>query len=269
VAEGTTAKLPLLELMAASPDPIYGPQIGPGRFFNCCDLHIQINPGPGVTQGAAIERWGDVEIFVEALNGSVASSVYRRRLSTLYAERADQGPQLQGLIGQIRGRPAEDFRVWALNPNDPEAPVPEAELVMIAWGDPAASSASDQAGRMVGDQWCRPDQVWTWQDRLAGGTSNRDLRRADGQVFTVNPSGGRIMVTNITVGFYSSGNVNVELFTGPPAGPWTPIWILGAAAAQSGPVAASFSPPLVFLPGSVVRVGIGGTISVALTGFFE
>lgn len=265
-------KLPLLELMAASPDPIYGPNIGPGRFFSCCDLHIQIGPGAqnsGIDQDEANEWWGDVVIFIEAINGSVASVVYRRKLSTLVAERNDQGGQLQGLCAQIRGRVCEGFRVWALNPNPANRPLPVVELVMVAWGDESATTPSDQAGRLVVDQWARPDQTFTWHNRLFSAAGGQDvtMRTAAGDSITSNPSGGRLFVSHVAIGAYS-GSWNVELRTGPVGvGPYSTVWGLASSGAQTA--SQHFSPPLVFLPGSALNVLASTTTSISIHGFVE
>jgi len=265
-------KLALLELMAASPDPIYGPNIGPGRFFSCCDLHIQINagaPGSGVDQDEANEWWGDVVIFIEALNGSVASVVYRRKLSTLFAERNNQGPQLQGLFAQVRGRVAEGYRVWALNPNPANRPLPNVELVMVAWGDESATTPSDQAGRLVVDSWCRPDQTWTFYNRLFSSAGGVDLtlRLADGDNIVANPSGGRLMVTSITIGTYAAGFI-VRVQEGAPAGgPYTDLW--GAASSGQLVTNQQFNPPLVTRAGSCINLAASTTTNISITGFVE
>lgn len=261
----------IFELNAANPGggPA-APTAAPGRLFSGLELGLDFRAADGVALADAISYWEACELLVTATSGVVEVPIYRRKLSTMVTMEATPGlgPTISGVALNVRGRPAQIYRGYVLN-NQGDAP-PTCQGTAIAWGDPSLALSGDQAGRPVVDTWCRPDQTFTWRDRLFSASAGQDvtMRTAAGDSITSNPSGGRLFVSHVALGAYSAGSWNVELRTGPVGvGPYSTVWGLARNGAQTE--SQHFSPPLVFLPGSSLNVLASTTTSISIHGFVE
>jgi len=260
---------PLFEISATEPDPVLGKEITNGRMFNALDVSIDIvsQQSPAVTQEEAITRWGDCVILIEAIVGTVSIPVYRRQISSMQTDRATLGPSLEGLIAQLRGRPAQTYRGTILI-RDRDDDAPYAYVTAVAWGDGAQTLSGDQAGRPVEDQWHRPDQGWSFFRFNAGADTNPlQLRDSDGNVNAsgVNPNGGRLGITALSIQNNAASGTAVDLSLVDQTTTVTTRWRSDFPSGQM--TALVFPSPIMTRVGASLRVLIGGTTALNTTSF--